>query len=510
MSLLYVSVGAVGLCAVVQALCSAWRQRGKRYPPGPPPYPVIGNLPHISMGWSGPSYVEWGKKYGPIMYFRVPGRHILVLNRLEDTINLFDKRGSQYSHRPYQYMAHELAGRKVTVLFSPYGERLRQYRRMISTVASPRAAEKWWPLHTAETHKLLGRLLHSPADFERHVRQLPTAVAMQMVYGYTVSDSEDYFVRLVRRVAKITTTASEPGRWLVDSFRWLSYVPAWFPGAGFKRIAKDWRADMEQSYEAPLAMVKQRLRDGSASPCFVVDQLEDRGNLTDDIREEYVKYAAAGLYTGGTDSSSSFLLTFMLFMTLYPEAQKRAQAELDSVIGRDRLPTIQDKAHLPYMECLTKEIHRIHPVACLLPRSTRVEDLYQGFTIPAGCAVLANIWAFSRDKTMYPEPDEFRPERFEGEKGKTVVDPREFTFGLGRRRCPGIALADSLTFIFMTSILSVFDILKPIDESGNEYTPPFEFEPTLTSAPKPFQCRVVPRAESARSLILGYVGERTV
>ncbi|KZV87066.1 cytochrome P450 [Exidia glandulosa HHB12029] len=494
------SVTATALAAIALLVLNS-RHGRKQLPPGPTPYPFIGNFPQMSIGWAGQPYAEMVKTWGPIIYFRVPGREFIFLNRLEDAVNLFEKRGNLYSNRPHMHMAHELVGRKITVLFSQYGERLKNYRRMINTVTNSRAAPQQWDTQTRETHKLLGRLLVSPDDFLHHLSRHAVSVTMRMVYGHIVPDGEETYIDLAEKMAKLTNIASQPGRWLVDSFRWMEHLPDWIPGAQFKRTAKQLHYELEEFTNRPMRMTKENMRNGRAEACFAVSQLEDKDASADELHEEYVKYAAAGMYSGGTDSAISFLSRVALYMTVFPEAQQKAQTELDRVIGAERLPAVEDMARLPYVDAVIKEIHRFSPIINLVPHSSPVDDEYKGYIIPAGSAVIANSWAFAHDESMYPESHKFDPDRYLGTRGEGVVDPRQFVFGLGRRRCPGVAVAESFTFLAVASLLSVFNFKKAVDAEGREITPAFDFDDALVSQPGPFKCEIVPRSEAAAALI---------
>lgn len=110
------------------------------------------------------------------------------------------------------------------------------------------------------------------------------------------------------------------------------------------------------------------------------------------LTEELIKDSAAVSYAAGADTSVSTLTTFILAMTLHPEAQKRAQAELDAVLG-DRLPTFADKDDLPYVTAIMKEVFRWIPVLPLaVPHRAVKPDRYKEFHIPAGASVLGNAW----------------------------------------------------------------------------------------------------------------------
>lgn len=136
---------------------------------------------------------------------------------------------------------------------------------------------------------------------------------------------------------------------------------------------------------------------GTAEPCFVSACLElnaassatGKGEI---LTEELIKDSAAVAYAAGADTSVSTLTTFFLAMTLHPEAQKRAQAELDAIVG-DRLPTFADKDSLPYVTAVMKEVLRWLPVLPMaVPHRAVNSDQYKGYFIPAGASILGNTW----------------------------------------------------------------------------------------------------------------------
>ena len=144
---------------------------------------------------------------------------------------------------------------------------------------------------------------------------------------------------------------------------------------------------------------------------------------------------------------------FFLAAAMHLESQKAAQAELDAVMGPDRLPEFSDYDHLPYMRAFVKELTRWHIVTPMgLPHATVNDDEYNGYFIPARTVVNVNVWyvplqykpygwlcmlmirkhrSLSRDPDEYLNPDAFRPERFLGDKPER--DPDDFVFGFGRR-----------------------------------------------------------------------------
>lgn len=80
-------------------------------------------------------------------------------------------------------------------------------------------------------------------------------------------------------------------------------------------------------------------------------------------------------------------------MSLSPDVVRKAQGEIDRVVGNDRLPNSMDRSNLPYVEAVVKEVLRWHPVAPMgLPHTSTTEDVFEGYLIPKGSMVIANIW----------------------------------------------------------------------------------------------------------------------
>lgn len=80
-------------------------------------------------------------------------------------------------------------------------------------------------------------------------------------------------------------------------------------------------------------------------------------------------------------------------MAIYPEVQRKAQEEIERVVGPNKLPTFADRERLPYINAIVKEVLRWHPVAPMgIPHTTTQDDVYEGYFIPKGSMVLANIW----------------------------------------------------------------------------------------------------------------------
>ncbi|CCM05472.1 uncharacterized protein FIBRA_07693 [Fibroporia radiculosa] len=453
--------------------------------PGPKPLPFIGNLHQIPKSNHTATFTKWASRYGEVIYMKVISREYIILNSASAAVELLEKRGSLYGSRPQTIMAAELVGRSKAFTLIPYGQRYRMYRKYLRNAISTNSLSEHWAYLEDQSANLLEALLRNPDGFREHIRRSVGAVALRLSYGFQHEDGIDHYINLADELAQITREALEPGRWLVDSLPWLRYVPSWFPGAHFKKWAYWARVRCDEFTNAPFEAAKSNLSNDSTVFSFTsraLQMLEQDGNEPSSEGQDIIKYVSASIYAGGTDTTSSLISTFFLMMACYPEVQRKAQAEIDQITGRSRLPLASDEERLPYLSCVIKELHRIHPTVPLVPRTAEHDDEYRGYRIPKQAYILVNVWAMAHDPTVYPDPNRFNPDRFvSGKDSQPQMDPREISFGLGRRRCPGINLANTVSFLYISRILAMFDILKPLDESGLEYTPEVDFTLEHTS-----------------------------
>ncbi|KAG2141325.1 cytochrome P450 [Suillus clintonianus] len=471
------------------------------YPPGPRGLPLIGNIQDMPRIKPWLTFTEWGKKYGPISHVEILGQHIIVLNSVKSAMDMLDKKGTVYSDRPVLPMGGELCGWKHSLGLLPYGDHFRQYRKNIHHIMGNRAAlDVYHPVEEIETHRFLKRVFAKPEKLQDHVRHTAGAIILRISHGYEVKEKNDPFIDLADRAMDQFSRATAPGAFMVDIMPLLAKVPEWFPGVGFKRLAREWHQTLEEMVDAPYKFVQDQMDVGIAPKSFTSNLLEGR---TLSVEEDHmVKWSAASLYSGGADTTVSAIYSIFLAMTLFPHVQKKAQAEIDAVVGTDRLPSFADRDSLPYIEALVKEVLRWNVVGpTAIPHRVTEDDIHDGYYIPKGSLVIPNIWFMLNDPQTFADPSQFNPERFLDNDGKDPEpEPRTICFGFGRRICPGLHLADASVWISTVMSLAVFDISKVV-ENGVEITP--EVDPTsgTVSHPKPFKCSIKPRSAKAAALI---------
>ncbi|KAI0776614.1 cytochrome P450 [Trametes elegans] len=499
-------LGAFVLPLSVYVLVKALLREQKTLPPGPPRLPLLGSVHKLPRHGQERTFAEWGKRYGDVIFLKLLQQPTIVLNSIEAARDLLDKRSAKYSDRPWLLLLREMLGLDSALVTIPYGDLHRTHRRwMYEAVGKKEQLRMYQDIQRRETKTLLRRLLDDPAGFTDHLHLYVAGIVLDVAYGRRIASLNDEFVRVAEKgLAGMNEAMNNTALALVDFFPILRRLPAWFPGGSYKRCATAAREDIEAWMNLGYGTVASAMAAGISPPSIFTTILEEFGGKPPPQEMHEIKGLGLSLYFAGVETSRGTLLTFILNMAQNARVLRKVQEEVDRVVGPERLPDLGDRPSLPYFNAVLEEVYRWNPLFPLaIPHRLMEGDEYRGHSIPLGSMVIANTWAITRDERYYPEPEEFRPERFCGpETGRGDIPlPSSFVFGYGRRICPGMAFADTSIWLAMGSIIALFDIRGTVDKAGNEITPDPGFPPGLTSQPGPFSCRITPRSERAAALI---------
>ncbi|KAI0063334.1 cytochrome P450 [Artomyces pyxidatus] len=484
-----------------------WYYTGQRltaqYPPGPRPDPIIGNLRHMQFKWMYKLFAEWTKVCkSDVIHVSLFGRSIIFLNSYKACSDLLDKRSTIYSDRPRVPMVGELMGFSWVTLFTNYGPEHRKNRQLTHHALSTTAIRTYVPMIQHWIMQFLHDSLVDPqADMAPRVRELSSVITMELCYGHDVASRESGRFTALAEEGVFRFQIGVSGGYLVDFIPALKYLPAWLPGTRFLQVAKDAQPVASDMLDMPFDAVKESMAAGTSDVSFTHTLLAEKGAITGDSdEEELIKRNAATLFGAGADTPISTLMSFILAMTLYPEVQRKAQEEIERVVGTDRLPDMSDRPNLPYIEAIVKETLRWNPAAPMgSPHRLREDDVYNGYLIPKDATIFTNVWAIMHDEEEYYQSFDFIPERFLVENPPR--DPWLSAFGFGRRICPGIAFVSVLEYLFIAQTLAVFKIEKAVDADGKPKEPHVVYTPGVISHPSAFECKMAPRSERAAKLV---------
>ncbi|KAF5366070.1 hypothetical protein D9757_012379 [Collybiopsis confluens] len=487
------------------------KRRGIRLPPGPSGWPLIGNLWDIPASYEWEVYAKWGEKWGDLLSLSFFGTTIVVINSYKRCQEILDQKGNIYSDRPYMPMAAELIEMKDAMGFLPFNKRLKFVRRLFhQELGSNSAVKEFFPQEEHLAKKFLKRILRNPEELRGHCFQHAGAIILLVAYGYEAEESNDRFVKMANTAMDNFNRAVAPGAFLVNQMPILLKVPDWFPGTGWKNLGRSWAKDYWVMMDEPFNLVKKQLAEGTAKDSFAAKWLKQNLSPQEELD---LKFTSGSMFGAGADTTAVTIYAFFLVMAMFPDAQKRAQEEIISVIGRERLPGFKDRDRLRYVEAVCKEVMRYHSVVPNgLPHCAASDDIHDGMFIPKGAIIFPNIWHMTHDPNVYKNPMEFNPDRFLGEKPEQ--DPNDIVFGFGRRfvpyhtttsavnefldvypllprLCPGRLLGNASIFITVAMSLAAFDIVPQDGE------PPLslKYKTGIVSHLYPFKCKISPRID---------------
>ncbi|KIO27629.1 hypothetical protein M407DRAFT_23194 [Tulasnella calospora MUT 4182] len=445
------------------------------------------------------AFTKFGEEYGPLTWLTIPGQNILVVNSFEAAKELLEKRSSIFIDRPRFTMTNELLGLSNHLALSVSNDMWRRQRTHLkNALSAPVVRSDYSSLLETKARQFLERCAARPESIMLETTRVIGEAIIQLTYGKLEDERGRDYIQVATRLLDIMIVSLQG--YVVDIFPALKYLPKWLPGMKFKRDAARWRKEICGLEDAIFGLAKENMfsDDPRVQSSFMfkrMQDLESKHEETYDVQQHWndVAYCGLQIFFGGLETSEATMQSFIRAMTLFPSVQKKAQAEIERVIGSSRLPTFKDQPNLPYLHAVVLETLRWSPVVSIgVPRVSRKDDLYDGYFIPKGTTVIANAWGFSRNLKYYTNPSTFDPERFL--KQPPELDPREFTFGYGRRLCPGQDLALQKVWILVASVLWAFNIVGTEDEPA-PLADVDRFSFGMANRPMPFKCQLVPRHE---------------
>ncbi|KAF9025348.1 cytochrome P450 [Hymenopellis radicata] len=492
------------------AVAVGWVFRKKRnqlpYPPGPRRDPFIGHLRSMPLlEEQADVFHEWAKTYGDVIFLEVLGKKLLILDSVEAVNDLLEKRSPNYSNRP-TFPMFALMGLNKTLVFLQFGKEFILQRKLSQTYFGAKESRDLIPIQYQEAHIMVKKLIADPKDYVDILETFSTGMITRIAYGYDLTGMpDDPLMKIIQEVVQASRYC--PNMTALDVLPWLAHLPKWFPGAYWAEYARRNRHFAENFYNYPFDMVQKQVREGTVKASFTSTHLS---HVDPDMPEregymEAIKLTAAQIFSAGSETTAGMLLVFLIAMVLYPEAQAKAQADIDRVIGTDRLPTPDDRPDLPCVDNIVHEIARWNPILPLgIPHVSLEDDIFRGMLIPKDTMVFANSRSMGLNERVYKDPKSFNPDRYipkdEGGLGEPVLSP----FGFGRRICPGRFMADNSLWISAALILATCKLGKARDADGLDITPKVEFTTGIAKQLKPFPFALAPRTDNSVMLLEQY------
>ncbi|XP_072015539.1 cytochrome P450 2A10-like [Amphiura filiformis] len=459
-------------------------------PPGPLTLiPYIGFAPSIaySLYKGEPLYkflMHLGNKHGQVFSFTALGIPIIVLNEYQAIREAFQN--TKLSDRG----KNEMQAKVFSPTFNKWDDMgpfrifalacFRQFGIGTSRFEEPISKESAYLID--ELASLKGKAV----DLTWHFNNAVSNIICKVVFGARFELSDERIHRLTNLVKRQNELIGTGGLEI--------YVPINIPSKAKQEMSKV----ADELHEFVNEMIESHRKNFDPNNLNDVIDLwlnEIRLHKSDDPNSfrnpDNMPGLIALIFNAGTDTTSNTLRWSSQYLVRYPKVQDRIHREIDTVVGRNRLPKLVDKPNLPYTQAVIAELHRI---ISLIPLSgfhvAGDTTTFRGYTIPKNSLVISNLYAVLHSPEIWGDPEEFRPERFLDDDGNFRESDELIPFGIGRRICMGEALARQELFIFFTHLLHQFKFEKTSEDAPMPTLEPIE---GVVTHPQKYKLRVIKR-----------------
>ncbi|KAK9053948.1 hypothetical protein SSX86_025023 [Deinandra increscens subsp. villosa] len=433
-----------------------------------PSIPLIGHLYLLIKPQLYRTLAKISAKYGPVLELQLGSRPILLVSSPSAAEECFKKNDIVFANRPKQVFGKIIGVNYTSLSTSPYGDNWRNLRRIASIeILSVHRLNEFHGIRVDENRLLIRKLQSSssPVHAKLMFYELTLNVMTRMISGKRYFGGDDRELEEEgRRFREILDEAFLHAG--VSNI--CDYLPilSWLGVKGLEKklIALQERIDV--FFQGLIDQLRKSKGDG------VVNRKKTMIELLLSLQESEPQYYTdpmirsflLDLLAAGSESSNGTMEWAMSLLLNHPLVLKKAQDEIDRVIGNNRLVDESDVAKLPYLRCIINETLRLYPPGPLLvPHESSEDCVVGGYKIPRGTMLIVNQWAIHHDPKVWNDPERFNPERFDGLEG-TRDGFKLMPFGSGRRSCPGEGLAVRMLGMTLGSIIQCFDWERVSDD----------------------------------------------
>lgn len=491
---MFATVLLVLLTLILFSVSLALGQKSKKHPPGPVAWPFFGNqflLKRLKreLGAQHSVFLELAKRYGSdVISVHLGNEKVLIVNGYKLISSVM--KSEDYDGRPWnEFIKMRNMGKKSGITMND-GTEWKELRGWVVRTM------KFFGFGRSEMSEMIkNELLNivenlKSKDGPRRMKSMVTPAVVNVLWclatGTPFLDGKK-----LQRFSDLLETRSQAfdmaGGWL-NAFPWIRYIAPEFSGYNLLVTLNN---ELKDFLLETIREHKKKYRQGSEADLIdmFLHEMDEHSEPNSAYTEEQLVIILVDLFIAGCTTTGITVDFLFLHMAVHQDVQRKLQKEIDSVIPRDRIPDLEDRAKLPYVEAVMSETQRLWPVFPILgPRRVLRDTDLDKYTIAKESTILMNMYSINRDPSIYTDPDTFIPERYM-KNGAFVPDPYSLQFGKGRRRCPGEALAKAAAFILFVGVMQKYNIL-PVP--GKEPTT-VEANFGITTSPKPYEILAVAR-----------------
>ena len=333
-----------------------------------------------------------------------------------------------------------------------------------------------------------------PVDPRKSIIDAAANVMFTVIFGEEMeySDNPDYMAiyEAAEQFKAFTAAGGNPA----DLMPFLSILPN-------RKSMKEYVKSQERGIEITKKFIKAHLdtfdernvRDIVDHLILAARDADENEKSSVGLTDDRIYLTSENLVRAGLSTTASTFQWSCMYMAAHQDVQKRAQKEIDAIIGREGAAKASDSTRMPYIQACIHEIMRhVSPTPMAVPHSTIRDTSIYGYDIPKGTLVFFNLWSITRDESLWENPEKFNPDRFLAEDGTfdRGIAAKLGSFGFGKRRCLGEKFARLELFHFLLNLLQNVDVLP--DNKNHPLS--FDYEYLMTNDPKEFHVFFLKRA----------------
>ncbi|KAM8947104.1 cytochrome P450 2F3-like [Pelodytes ibericus] len=458
-------LGTLGF--LVLFILLTWRKK-QNLPPGPTPWPVIGNIHQINRLAPYDTLTQLAEKYGNVFTIYFGWNPVVVLCGYDTLRDALLGQAEDFSGRAILPVFERIAKRKGLVFSN--GPHWQQQRRFsLATLRNFGMGKRSIEERVTEEANFLVEFFQrkqgKPFNPGAEITAAVSNVICSIVFGERFDTEDKTFQTLHTMISENLAFLGKRGFQMYNTY---PGILRWLPGEHNKIFQN---ASRLQKFLGGLIENHTLTRDPNCPRDFVDSFLNkvdmEAGNPDSHFTMESLTYTTFNLFIAGTETTASTIRWALRFMLAYPDIQKKIHNEIDLVLGSDKCPSMEDRVRLPYTDAV---IHEVQRFASIVPNGLPHEALsdikFKGFLIPKGTQIVTFLHSALNDKNYWTKPELFNPDRFLDGKGKFVNNEAHIPFGAGKRSCIGEALAKTEIFIFFVSLMQKFTLTTPRGEEG--------------------------------------------
>ncbi|KAJ7063977.1 cytochrome P450 [Mycena amicta] len=472
---------------------------GNPLPPGPYfRYAYLGQYNELI-------FDRWAKRYGPIFSVWFGDQLFVVLSDPIVVQDLLVENGAIFSSRKDYFIKNKVILHNRALTANPYDQRWRTHRRLAIKFLNEKVVMDM-DFQPEVVEMLRSFYRESSSCMQPFSPALPAVRftlnnMLTISFGTRTSSLDDSLLHCVQRMVMEFDDITGPSSNVVDFIKPLQYLPSQTKTRGLKL-----NAEMNKVYGELIKSFQDRMDSGEDVPECVMKYLLTCGKKEEGLEHEDILMLAVAFAFGGVHSIAGIIQWFLAFMATHPQIAKRAQEELDAVVGRSRLPANEDEKNLPYIRAIIKEVARIHsPFWVPTPHYSTADFVYNGMYIPKDTVLILNCWTIHHNEARYPDAFTFNPDRYLGDEMSSIASARlrdpmkrdHWAFGAGRRICPGFAVAEREIWLAISGLLWTYNF-EVIEEEPISLA---EYEGSSGRTPLPFRMNLGLRDEAAGKLM---------